>query len=57
MYATFWGGFSCFHGQKLSFPIIFLHCSIRTKKLRNIKLNFFSKNSKNNSYEFLIGYR
>ena len=29
--------FSCFHGQKNIFSNIFLHCSVRTKKLHKIK--------------------
>ena len=29
--------FSCFHGQKNIFSNIFLHCSVRTKKLHKMK--------------------
>jgi hypothetical protein len=32
--------FSCFHGQKFKFLKLFLHCSVRTKKLLN-KIIFF----------------
>ena len=30
--------FSCFHGQKLNFLQLFLHCRVRTKKLLDTKV-------------------
>ena len=36
--------FSTFHGQKLIFLNLFLHCSVRTKKLLNKKVKKLEKN-------------
>jgi hypothetical protein len=35
--------FSCFHGQKLNFLKIVLHCRVRTKKLLDKKVKKFLK--------------
>ena len=35
--------FSCFHGQKLNFLKIVLHCRVRTKKLLDKKVKFKKK--------------
>jgi hypothetical protein len=39
----FWVVFSTFHGQKKIFFNLFLHFSVRTKKLHKIKLKFLKK--------------